>query len=485
MQTGNRFRCYPSPAQAQILLRWLGCQRFIYNAKVSEDRYFRAFARKTLAMTGTCPPVDQIYAQFIGEATPWLCDVPSQVLRNGAVRWAQAYQRFFQGLAGRPKIRDKHGPQSLWLTSELFAFEPTVSTLTGEVLGHRLLVGTQKFPVGTIAFTAHKDYRLPASIRLVLDAGHWYLTFSAEDDAPEPDEEDTVAGLLRLSEAELLEKTFGGDRGVAIPLAGNHGQRFDFSPVQRARMVKKEARARRWQRRMSRRPKGSKNREKAKRQAAAAKRYVRNVREDFAHQASHQLVADERYVLYVFEDLAIRNMTAAPKPKPDGKGGWLKNGARAKAGLNKAILASAWGRTAAFTQYKARRAGKLSLRVSPHHSSQECAQCGHIHPENRPDQPTFLCQRCGNTDHADHNAGQVIARRGVRRLLSGEYRPPQRKRCALRRRTEQELGPGRSEVTPGESIVSRVAGNGQTRGTRNQEAKAVRPETPATTAPAI
>ncbi len=131
-------------------------------------------------------PVDQAYRQFIGPETPWLREVPSQVPRNGAVRWAQAYQRFFKSLAGRPKIRKKHGLQSLWLTSELFAFEPAVSTQTGEVLGHRLLVGTKKFPVGPIAFTAHKGYRLPASSRLVLDAGHWYLTFGTEDGVPEP-----------------------------------------------------------------------------------------------------------------------------------------------------------------------------------------------------------------------------------------------------------------------------------------------------------
>ncbi|MGT2490117.1 helix-turn-helix domain-containing protein [Cupriavidus basilensis] len=29
MQTGYRFRCYPTPAQQAILLRWIGCQRFI------------------------------------------------------------------------------------------------------------------------------------------------------------------------------------------------------------------------------------------------------------------------------------------------------------------------------------------------------------------------------------------------------------------------------------------------------------------------
>jgi putative transposase len=92
MQIGNRLRCYPTPAQAQTLLQWIGCQRYIYNAKVGEDQYFRRFARKSLTHTGYAP-IDQQYRQFKTELTPWLFEVPSQVLRNGALLWKQAYGR--------------------------------------------------------------------------------------------------------------------------------------------------------------------------------------------------------------------------------------------------------------------------------------------------------------------------------------------------------------------------------------------------------
>ena len=44
---GHHFRCYPNHTQESILLRWVGCRRFIYNSKVKEDRYFRTFTRKT------------------------------------------------------------------------------------------------------------------------------------------------------------------------------------------------------------------------------------------------------------------------------------------------------------------------------------------------------------------------------------------------------------------------------------------------------
>ena len=38
------------------------------------------------------------------------------------------------------------------------------------------------------------------------------------------------------------------------------------------------------------------------------------------------------------EDWKLKNMTKRPKPKQDANGKWLKNGANAKAGLNKALL---------------------------------------------------------------------------------------------------------------------------------------------------
>jgi putative transposase len=136
MQIGNRFRCYPTEQQAQVLLQWIGAQRFIYNAKVSEDRYFRRFAHRSLSHTGEYAPIDQQYAQFKTELTPWMKQIPSQVLRNGAVKWKQGYDRFFAKLAGRPTLHSKHGKQSVWLTSELFKFKTVES-------GYELHLGTK------------------------------------------------------------------------------------------------------------------------------------------------------------------------------------------------------------------------------------------------------------------------------------------------------------------------------------------------------
>ena len=42
-----------APELLNYLLQWIGHQRFIYNAKVSEDRYYRVFAQKAVSLSGT------------------------------------------------------------------------------------------------------------------------------------------------------------------------------------------------------------------------------------------------------------------------------------------------------------------------------------------------------------------------------------------------------------------------------------------------
>ena len=129
----------------------------------------------------------------------------------------------------------------------------------------------------------------------------------------------------------------------------------------------------------------------------------------------------------------------------------------------------------AFTIYKALRHGKLVITVPYAYSSQECAVCTFTSPDNRPSQAEFVCQRCGHTDNADHNAAVVIAKRGIKKLLSGDPLTKPHKTTRIFRK----LGPERSEVTSGE--IAQDAGGSESPAQRslNQEAKGPTPETPA------
>ncbi|MHB1607128.1 MAG: RNA-guided endonuclease InsQ/TnpB family protein [Acidiferrobacter thiooxydans] len=478
MQIGNRFRCYPTPEQEHILLQWIGCQRNIYNSKVREDQYFRRFARKSLQHAGQYAPIDQQYSQFKSDLTPYLSEVPSVLLRNGAVLWKQAYSRYFSKLGGRPVIHQRHGKQSVWLTSEVFKFVPVVDIETGAIIGHQIYLGTKKFPVGVLAFKAHKEYSLPASLHISIHAGRWHVWFNYDDNIPEPTDKDATEWLIQFDEVELRKMTAGLDRGVTLPLAGSDHQQFDFSKTQKKRLLAQERHKKRWQRRQARRTKGSAGWVKAKRKVARYQRYGADVRRDVAHKTSHTLSSDPRYKLFVFEALKVKNMTKKAKPKLDEQGRWIKNGAAAKSGLNKSILASTWGQTKTYLQYKARRQGKLVIEVPPFYSSQECAACGHVHQDNRVSQSEFVCLSCGNTDHADHNAAKVIAMRGVRQLLSGKCVQKEKKRCritCIKVGAEGSEPVAETQSTSGETVVSRLSGNTPALWSLTQK------ETPATT----
>ena len=459
-------------------MRWIGCQRFIYNSKVGEDRYFRTFAKKSLTLVGQRPPLDQCYAQFVGAETQWLREVPAVVLRNGAVRFMQAYSRYFQQLAGRPVLHKKTGVQSVWLTSKLFSFQPVTEPGTTKITCYRLHLGIPKFPVGEIEFTAHRPFRPPASITVSVDAGHWFVSFSNDDGIPDPNSLDTVALLMALDDAALSDRTVGVNRGIVLPLATSTGQIFDFTPSQKRRLAKKERSVRRWQRRLARRIVGSKNRAKAQRRFAVAHRYARDVRLNFSHQTSHALVAAPEHLLFVFEALSAQRV-AELREVPSSR---QRSGHRRKACTRTPIgaptdpLMGSWTRTKTYIEYKARRAGKLTIVVPPSHSSQECAACGYTHPDNQPDPAVFVCQNlnCGHTANADHNAARIIARRGVTLIHSGKWQANAKKQV-MRMAKLKSVGPERSELavatpsTPVETTVSRSGGNTVVPGSLKQE----------------
>ncbi len=136
--------------------------------------------------------------------------------------------------------------------------------------------------------------------------------------------------------------------------------------------------------------KGSGRSRQSAAKSARCQAYAANVRHDFAHKASRKLV-DSPAEVFVFEDLKVKNMTRAPKPKKSaGTGRISRTGPKAKAGLNKSILESAWGKVKLFTTYKALRRNKLVIAIPPHGTSQECSKCSHTHPDNRQSQAVFV-----------------------------------------------------------------------------------------------
>ena len=162
---------------------------------------------------------------------------------------------------------------------------------------------------------------------------------------------------------------------------------------------------------LSRCKRGSARRRAVRARVAAIHGKVRRQRLDHAHKTALALVRDCDFIAH--EALNVAGMTKAPAARPDGEGGYLPNGAAAKAGLNRSILDAGWGVFLDVLRAKAESAGRVVVEVNPRNTSRRCAACGHTAAGNRVTQAAFCCVSCGHTDHADVNAAINILRAGL------------------------------------------------------------------------
>lgn len=404
MKTGASYRAYPVGKQNIILSQWMGCARVIWNGKCGEYKYYAKYAQK---FSPKYPPIDKTFSQFKSkELTPWLYECPSQILKEAARNWCLTFEKSMKGICGKPKFKKKSDKGSIYLTKELFHIVDYGKGNFG------LFVGSKRNNIGYLKFKAHREFEMPKSVTVRKDAGKYYVSFCYDINNDEPESpNDTLDWLKEASDEYLDRYVIGLDRGIAIPVHTGK-ECFDFEKKQRINLNKTERYKKRLQRRLSKQDKGSNRREKTKIRLNRQFKKQANIRKDFLHKTSRKIVDSEAKV-FIFENLKIKNMTKKPKPQKDKNGKFIPNKAKAKAGLNKKILNVGWYNMELFVKYKAERLGKATFKVSPYLTSQECAKCGHTHPNNRLVQEKFHCEKCGHIDNADRNAAIVIKKRAI------------------------------------------------------------------------
>jgi putative transposase len=109
-------------------------------------------------------------------------------------------------------------------------------------------------------------------------------------------------------------------------------------------LAKRLRHLRRAQRKLSRRKKGSNNRNKQRHKVARIHEQVANSRNDFLHQLTARIVRDNQTDSFAIEDLAVRNMCKNHR-------------------LARSIADAGWGTFRSFLEYKAERAGKNILVI--------------------------------------------------------------------------------------------------------------------------
>ena len=405
-----RNRLYPASRQLPVLQEHCAHARRVWNLAVEQQSWWWPGRGNTPPSAERCRQLTEAR-----RAEPWLGAGSSSVQQQALRDFDRALAAFFDPAnpARKPDYRSSRGTQG-------FAIRDTkaqwISRRWGEVWVPKC--GWVRF-----RWTRPLPDRLGVA-RVTYDrAGRWHVSFPA----PQPPVTRQRTG-----------KTAGVDRGVRTALVTSDGQHYRAPKIS----DRQAARYLALQRRFCRQRNGSRQRERTRQAMALIAACTADRRKDWAEKISTRLVRDND--LIVLEKLNIAGMTrkSKPKPHPDQPGVFLHNRARAKAGLNRGILASAWGTLSQRVRDKGEASGVRVLFVDPRFTSQQCRACGHVSEANRDSQAVFACVSCGHQDHADRNAALNILARGLL-LAAGEPVPaPAAGHAALRPHQPAQVAAG-------------------------------------------
>jgi putative transposase len=133
----------------------------------------------------------------------------------------------------------------------------------------------------------------------------------------------------------------------------------------------------------------------------------------FNHKLSTFLVRS--YAGIAVEKLNLVGLKRRAKVKKNNKGGYDRNNAKAKSGLNKSFADAGLGQFLQMLEAKCKDAGREFVKVNPAYTSQECSNCGTIVKKSL-SQRTHECPECGYVEDRDVNAAINIKKRGFPKL---------------------------------------------------------------------
>lgn len=350
----HRFHIEPTREQEQKLFQTLDLCRRLYNAALEQ----REICYRQRGKSPSCTS-QKNELPVLKKELPEYKQVNAQVLQDCLQRLDGAFQRFFNGLAGYPRYKNRDHYRS-------FTYPQA------DKQDHFKKPGYIYLPkIDYVKMKAHFGFDpvKVSRINVKYHNGKWYVNLTSE-----------------IREAELVEivKKVGIDVGLLTFAALSDGTKID-NPKYFHKSEKKLARL---QRQLSRKNKGSNNRRKAKAKVTRLHDKIANQRKDFLHKASYSIV--KKYDLIAVEDLSVKNM--------------VKN-----RHLSKSIADAGWGKFVYYLEYKCLKYGKKLVKVPPGGTSQTCV-CGAYVPKGLSVR-VHKCPECGLVADRDVVSAMVILQR--------------------------------------------------------------------------
>ncbi len=349
----HKFRLYPNKEQENKLLEILELCRQTYNILLAELNNQKEIDKSQIQ--GIIPDMK-------------ICDSKFKKLHSKAMQY-ECY-RLFSNLQALRKSKEKRKIGKL-----RYKGKGWFKTFTYNQSGFKLLDNGRRLQIlwlskiGNIPIRAHR--RVEGRIKQItlkkMASGRWFASVIEENNQ-------------EISQ-QPIKNIIGIDLGLTDVVYDSDGNKIG-NPRHLKRKADKLAY---FQRKMSKKKKGSNHRNKCRAKLARQYEKLVNTRDDFHHKLSRYYV--NKYDAIGMENLIINNM--------------VKNKY-----LSKSILDSGWERFRQFMIYKAENASKLYIPVDYKGTTQRCSQCGSKVTKELKDRK-HKC-KCGFVVSRDYNSALEI-----------------------------------------------------------------------------
>lgn len=362
-----KIRIYPSQEEIGYINRQLGCCRFVYNNCLAykKDNYEKE--KKSISSSETIKHIVTLKNDYV-----FLKDVHSKVLQQSVRDMNQAYDNFFKLHKGYPKFKSKHNNKQ----SCRFPKDAIIG-----INGNRIsLIKTLK----DILFKCsrkdekylNKNQDKISSITLTkLPSNQFYLSVLID----KPNE-------IRPANNNAV----GIDLGIKDFVITSDGEVFNNPHFNKSQSNK----IKRLQRQLSRKQKGSNNRNKARIRLAKAYKKINDKKQYYLHQVSNTLINENQVIC--MEDLNVKGMLRNHK-------------------LAESIQEMNFGEFKRILEYKSNWYNRKIVYVDRFYpSSKTCHNCGYINKDLKLSDRQWICPQCGEIIERDYNAALNILDEGLR-----------------------------------------------------------------------
>ncbi len=341
-----KYRLKPNRDQKAALAIQFGHARFTFNWALGRRKEFYQLNSKGLNYYAQA---DELRDLKQADDTLWLKQANAQVLQQKLMDLDQAYVNFFKGRAEYPSFKSKRNKQSIRY--------PQGFKLEGQSI--------YLSKVGWVKLILHRrlEGEMKSATVTKTKSGRYFVSIQCGTEIDDPIYEGPHVGV---------------DMGLSYFAVLSTGEKI---PNPR-HLRQSEKRLAKGQRKLSRKVKGSANREKQRVKVAKVYEQVSDQRSDFHHKLSRWLV--DEFGVITFETLHIKGM--------DHK-------------LAKSISDAGWGQFIAFTEYKGEWYGAHVEKIDRWYASTKiCSDCGAKNQDLTLSDRTWVCESCGVVHDRDVNA---------------------------------------------------------------------------------